>query len=92
MFSKPPRLTTPTEKTSNLLALILAAILLASNGSLFTYRGLYVGYLLAAMLALAAILTAYLHIGGRRLKRELAHIERLEAQQHQTATAADERA
>ena len=80
MLFKPP-INSATEKALTWLQIILAVIVLATTSWLFSSRGLYLGYLIAALLAVAAILDGYVHIGRRRLQRQLAHIERLERQE-----------
>jgi hypothetical protein len=50
-------------------------------GQLFSASYLYLGYVIAALLAVAAILDGYIRIRRRSLKKELARIERIEEEE-----------
>jgi hypothetical protein len=50
-------------------------------GQFFGPSFLYLGYVIVVLLAVAAILHAYIHVARRKLKRELARIDRIEEEQ-----------
>ena len=79
----PPRTPAKDDTLNHLVAIVLGVIVLANMRWLFTSSGLYLGYVIAALLGVAALLTAYVHFARRRLKKQLAHIERLERQEAQ---------
>lgn len=84
MFHEPPRRTATKDNTlGHLVTIVLCVIVLANMGWLFSSHGLYLGYVIAALLGVATLLAGYVYFGRRRLNKQLAHIERLERQEAQ---------